>query len=47
MFRRVVTLSHCGVEGNNKSDILAFVEYMECVSPLNDSNEALGCVCLR
>lgn len=37
----------CSVSGESDGDELAFLRYMECVTPLDEVDEALKCVCLQ
>lgn len=44
---RVLLLCRCFVRGDTEGMELAFVQYMECVRPLDAVDEGLACVCLR
>lgn len=35
------------MKGEKEGNILAFVRYTECVSPLDDVDKAVKCVCLQ
>lgn len=44
---KVLLLFRCVEKGRSGGAELAYVRYMECVPPLNNVEETLGCVCLQ
>lgn len=45
--RKVLLLIRCLVRGENENGDLVFVLYMKSLPPLEEADEAIGCVCMQ